>query len=149
MSAHVYKDIKEYPLIEENMLVRLDEPVKSKEETEALGIEVGNVIGFAPRFEKTAKGYVKSRHLDDKATAAVLLPHCFPTASQLLTYCYPTASLLLPNCFPTASPLLPYCFPTASQLLPNCSPYERTKKDWHRQSLLTLHSSPTREIARW
>ena len=72
-SVHVYPDIRDYPLVEENMHVRLDEQVASKEATEALGIEVGNIIGFEPRFIRTASGYVKSRHLDDKASAALLL----------------------------------------------------------------------------
>ncbi len=72
-SVHVYPEISEYKLVEENMHVRLDELVATKEETEGLGIEVGNIIGFDPRFQRTASGYVKSRHLDDKASAALLL----------------------------------------------------------------------------
>lgn len=72
-SVHVYPEIRDYKLVEENMHVRLDELVASKEDTEALGIEVGNIIGFDPRFQRTTSGYVKSRHLDDKASAALLL----------------------------------------------------------------------------
>lgn len=72
-SVHVYTGIDKFELKEENMHIRLDECVASKEATQGLGIEVGNFIGFDPRFETTESGYVKSRHLDDKASAAVLL----------------------------------------------------------------------------
>lgn len=72
-SVHVYPKISDYELIEVNMHIRLDAMVKTKEETEALGIEVGNIIGFEPRFQQTESGYIKSRHLDDKASVGVLL----------------------------------------------------------------------------
>jgi len=72
-SVHAYPKIREFELIEENMHIRLDEMVASKEDTESLGIEVGNIIGFEPRFQQTASGYIKSRHLDDKASVGILL----------------------------------------------------------------------------
>lgn len=51
----------------ENMEIRLDEIVSSKEDVEALGIQVGDFISFDPRTIVTHSGFVKSRHLDDKA----------------------------------------------------------------------------------
>lgn len=45
----------------------------SKKETEDLGIEVGNFISFDPRTEITSSGFIKSRHLDDKASVAMIL----------------------------------------------------------------------------
>lgn len=54
------------------MEVRIDENV-SKKETEDLGIEVGNFISFDPRTEITSSGFIKSRHLDDKASVAMIL----------------------------------------------------------------------------
>jgi putative aminopeptidase FrvX len=40
---------------------------------EALGIQVGDFVSLDPRTEETEAGFIKSRHLDDKACAAILL----------------------------------------------------------------------------
>ena len=55
------------------MEVRLDEKVTNEKETRALGIEVGDFISFDPRTVVTDSGFIKSRHLDDKVSAAILL----------------------------------------------------------------------------
>jgi len=55
-----------------NVCVVLDEPVHSAEDTRALGIETGDYIALEPRFTMSG-GYIKSRFVDDKACAAVLL----------------------------------------------------------------------------
>lgn len=57
----------------ETMEVRLDERVRSREDTEKLGIRVGDFVAFDPRTEVTPSGFIKSRHLDDKAGCACLL----------------------------------------------------------------------------
>lgn len=57
---------------EANLEVRLDARVKSKDEVLALGIQVGDFISFDPRTTKTETGFIKTRHLDDKACVAVL-----------------------------------------------------------------------------
>ncbi|VDN47590.1 putative aminopeptidase YhfE [Petrocella atlantisensis] len=72
-SVHVYEDIHDYKLIEENMLIRVDELVHSKEDILGLGIEVGNFIGVDPMYRETESGFINSRHLDNKAGAAILL----------------------------------------------------------------------------
>ncbi|MGT2934557.1 M42 family metallopeptidase [Streptococcus castoreus] len=72
-SVHVYKDAGTAERNQTNMEVRLDEKVTTADETRALGIEVGDFISFAPRFELTTSGFVKSRHLDDKVSAAILM----------------------------------------------------------------------------
>lgn len=51
----------------------LDEKVYSKEDTKKLGIETGDFVAVNPRFTITESGFIKSRFLDDKASAAVLL----------------------------------------------------------------------------
>jgi putative aminopeptidase FrvX len=71
-SVHVYSDAREQKREEANMEVRLDAPTGSKAETEALGIRNGDYISFDPRPEFTSNGYIKSRHLDDKAGVACL-----------------------------------------------------------------------------
>lgn len=58
---------------EANMEVRLDERVKSRADVEALGIQVGDFVSLDPRAMLTETGFVKSRHLDDKACVGVLL----------------------------------------------------------------------------
>ena len=55
------------------MEVRLDAKVSNEKETRALGIEVGDFINFDPRTVVTETGFIKSRHLDDKVSAAILL----------------------------------------------------------------------------
>ena len=55
-----------------NVCVVLDENVKTAEDTRKLGIETGDYIALEPRFTVSG-GYIKSRFIDDKACAAVLL----------------------------------------------------------------------------
>lgn len=72
-AVHVYKDAGNAERNQENMEVRLDAKVSNKEDVEELGISVGDFVAFEPRIEILPSGFVKSRHLDDKAGAAVLL----------------------------------------------------------------------------
>lgn len=72
-SVHVYEDARTLERSEKNMMIRLDEEVSSKEDVENLGIMAGDYISLDPRFEYTESGFIKSRHLDDKASVAVLL----------------------------------------------------------------------------
>lgn len=72
-SVHVYKDAGTAERNQENMEIRIDEKVTTAEETAALGIQVGDFISFNPRTEITASGFIKSRHLDDKISVAVLI----------------------------------------------------------------------------
>lgn len=53
--------------------VRLDALTTSKAETEALGIQVGDFISWEPRAQATKAGFIKSRHLDDKAGVAAMV----------------------------------------------------------------------------
>jgi len=54
------------------MEVRLDAVTFNEEDTKALGIEVGDFVAFDPRVEVT-NGFIRSRHLDDKACVANLV----------------------------------------------------------------------------
>lgn len=56
-----------------NMEIRIDEKVENSEDVEKLGICVGDYVFFDPRCEVTPSGFVKSRHLDDKAGVACIL----------------------------------------------------------------------------
>ena len=72
-SSHVHgKEVADMERSEENLEVRLDARTESEVETLAMGIDVGNFVAFDPRVEVT-NGFVRSRHLDDKAAAACLV----------------------------------------------------------------------------
>ena len=70
-SAHVADQKVEAK--EENMEILLDENISSKEDVEKLGIETGDIIAMDPKTTVTESGYIKSRFLDDKLSAAILL----------------------------------------------------------------------------
>lgn len=72
-AAHVYTDAKSKDRSEENMMVRLDEVVKNKEDLQKLEIGTGDFISIEPKFTVTDSGFVKSRYLDDKAGTACAL----------------------------------------------------------------------------
>ena len=71
-SVHTSDQMREGKRDDERMEVRLDARTGSDEETLALGIDVGDIVSFDPRVEITDTGFIKSRHLDDKAGVAVL-----------------------------------------------------------------------------
>ena len=72
-SVHVFSDASKKERNEENMYIRLDEVVYSKNDTMKLGINNGDFISIDPKFTVTPSGYVKTRFLDDKASAFILL----------------------------------------------------------------------------
>lgn len=72
-STHVYKDAGTAERTEDNMEVRLDVKVRNEQKTRDLGIDVGDFISFDPRTIITETGFIKSRFLDDKVSAAILL----------------------------------------------------------------------------
>ena len=55
-----------------NMEVRIDARTASAQETRALGVAVGDFVSFDPRVERV-NGFIRSRHLDDKAGVACIL----------------------------------------------------------------------------
>lgn len=72
-SEHVFgSKVNETKRDNDNMEVRLDARTSSQEETQVLGIRVGDFIAFDPRLEITNR-FVRSRHLDDKACVACLV----------------------------------------------------------------------------
>jgi len=72
-SSHVHgQDVSKTERKDDTMEVRLDARTTSADETRKLGIEVGNFVVFDPRVEVT-NGFVRSRHLDDKACVACMI----------------------------------------------------------------------------
>ena len=72
-SVHVQDDAATRPRDEKNMAVRIDEKVHGKEDVLALGIAAGDYVCYDPKTTVTESGFVKSRFLDDKASASCLL----------------------------------------------------------------------------
>ena len=70
-SAHVADKKKQKT--EHHMEILLDENVHSKKGVKKLGIHNGDFISMDPRTVVTESGYIKSRFLDDKLSAAILL----------------------------------------------------------------------------
>lgn len=69
-SGHIFgQDMKKTPRDDDHMEVRLDARTTAEKETRALGIRIGDCVAFDPRVEM-ANGFVRSRHLDDKACVA-------------------------------------------------------------------------------
>jgi len=57
----------------EDMYIRLDRRVSSADEVREAGISVGNYVHFDSRPRLTETGFIKSRHLDDKAGVAAVM----------------------------------------------------------------------------
>ncbi|OZV12232.1 aminopeptidase [Tissierella sp. P1] len=73
-SSHVHGEgTKTIERNSDNMEIRIDEKVSSKEDTLELGINVGDFVYFDPRVVVTESGFIKSRHLDDKAGVISIL----------------------------------------------------------------------------
>ncbi len=75
-SSEYIKPIKKrriYSCYEKDLVVVLDEVIKSADEVRQLGILKGDWIALNHRFEKTNSGYIKSRFIDDKLNVAIML----------------------------------------------------------------------------
>jgi peptidase M42 family hydrolase len=73
-SGHAFgNEVDEQPVGWEHLEVRVDMPLASREDLEALGIRVGDHIALQTQPVVTPSGFVNSRHLDDKAGIAAAL----------------------------------------------------------------------------
>jgi putative aminopeptidase FrvX len=97
-SVHVYgREPQKLERTDEVMEVRIDEKVSGKADVRALGIEVGDFVSFDPRVTVTESGFIKSRHLDDKAGVAILLGVLKQVKQQQLLLPYTTYFLFSNN----------------------------------------------------
>lgn len=73
-STHVHgRALSDQNRNEQTIEVRLDAVITSADDARALGISVGDFVSLDPRTTITESGYIKSRHLDDKACVGILL----------------------------------------------------------------------------
>ena len=74
-SIHVNASYDDTKRTFDTVEVLIDEVVESKADVKALGISVGDYVCSEPRTVITDSGYIKSRFLDDKLSAAILLAY--------------------------------------------------------------------------
>ncbi|MBQ2204165.1 MAG: M42 family metallopeptidase [Oscillospiraceae bacterium] len=72
-STHVNDNLRTTVPDYNNLELVLDEPAFTADAVRALGVDVGDVVCLDPRTRVTEKGYIKSRFLDDKLSAGILV----------------------------------------------------------------------------
>jgi putative aminopeptidase FrvX len=73
-STHVFgQDLRELKRSAETMELRLDAETRARADTQALSIEVGNFVSYKSHPVLTEQGFIKGRHLDNKAAVAIAL----------------------------------------------------------------------------
>ncbi|EUJ39254.1 M42 family metallopeptidase [Brochothrix campestris] len=95
-TVHVYADAGSAERNAANMEVRIDEKVATAAQTRELGIEVGDFISFDARSTRSGD-FIKSRHLDDKVSVAVLIETLGRLVAEQQTLPYTTHFLISNN----------------------------------------------------
>ena len=73
-SGHTFGDeVDRQPSCWQNIELRLDEKTASRQDTESLGVNIGDTIGVDSQPEFSPNGFINARHLDDKAGVAAVL----------------------------------------------------------------------------
>ena len=73
-SGHTFNDeVDTQPVGWRQVELRIDAPTRSRDETLALGIDVGDFVAFDTGAEFLDNGFINARHLDDKAGVAIAL----------------------------------------------------------------------------
>lgn len=71
-SIHVFEDASTKKRDIDQLVVKIDERVSTKEDVLKLGINNGDIVAYDPKVVYTDSGFIKSRFLDDKASVALL-----------------------------------------------------------------------------
>jgi peptidase M42 family hydrolase len=73
-SGHTFnEEVDAQPVNWQQVELRIDAVTHSREDTLALGLDVGDIVAIDPQPEFMDTGFIVSRHLDDKAGVAALL----------------------------------------------------------------------------
>jgi len=72
-SVHVHKEASTAGRNADNMHIRIDERVKSKDDVIKLGIQNGDFVAIETKTQVTESGFIKSRFLDDKISVSCLV----------------------------------------------------------------------------
>ncbi|MDD6302732.1 MAG: M42 family metallopeptidase [Bacillales bacterium] len=89
-AVHVFSDANSKSRSIDNLEVRLDEEVSSKEDVTKLGIQNGDIVCYDPKFIITESGFLKTRFIDDKASAVILLMLLDYTSKNHIEFKYDT-----------------------------------------------------------
>ncbi|SEA67030.1 osmoprotectant NAGGN system M42 family peptidase [Rubrimonas cliftonensis] len=73
-SGHTFNDeIDTQPVGWEHVEMRIDAYSRNRDDLDRLGVEIGDIVAIDPQPEFLDNGFIVSRHLDNKAGAAVML----------------------------------------------------------------------------
>jgi putative aminopeptidase FrvX len=76
-SVHIHDSgVDQQARTDQTIEVRVDANIRSKDDALRFGLNVGDFVAFDPRVEITDTGYIRSRHLDDKAGVACIAGAC-------------------------------------------------------------------------
>lgn len=77
-SVHVHggTEVERQERSDQTMEIRVDARIRSRDDAYRFGLGVGDFVAFDPRVEVTDTGYIRSRHLDDKAGVACIVGAC-------------------------------------------------------------------------
>lgn len=89
-AVHVYKDANSKSRDIDELEIRLDEEVFSKEDVLKLGIQNGDIVAYDTKFTLTDSGFLKTRFVDDKASVAILLMLLKYTSDHQIKFKYDT-----------------------------------------------------------
>jgi len=73
-SSHLYgNELEKLERNDQTLEIRIDAETDTREDTLNLGINVGDFISWDSRPQETEAGFIKGRHLDNKASVAIAL----------------------------------------------------------------------------
>jgi putative aminopeptidase FrvX len=72
-SAHVFKDASTKDRNLDNLCIRIDEKIDSREDVKKLSINSGDYVFIDTKFEITESNFLKSRFIDDKGSVCSIL----------------------------------------------------------------------------
>ncbi len=76
-SVHIHAtEVEQQERSDQTMEVRVDVKMRTRDDALRQGLGVGDFVAFDPRVEITNTGYIRSRHLDDKAGVACIVGAC-------------------------------------------------------------------------
>lgn len=89
-SVHVYEDANSAKRDIDNLIFRIDEKVFNETDVKKLGIDNGDFICYDSKYTFTSSDFLKSRFIDDKASASLLLYFLYNAKKYNFQFAYNT-----------------------------------------------------------